>query len=58
MCDGDHFEARRPTVHFVSDLGTDAPQEIEMARAVKMTKTRIARWISAFRQRGYYDTLE
>jgi hypothetical protein len=29
-----------------------------MARAVKMTKTRFARWINAFRQSRYYDTFE
>jgi hypothetical protein len=39
-------------------LGTDAPQEIEVARAVKMAKTRLARWINAFRQSRYYDTME
>jgi hypothetical protein len=43
---------------FAWDLGMDAPQEIEMARAVKMTKTRFARWLNAFRQSRYYDTLE
>jgi hypothetical protein len=29
-----------------------------MARAVKMTKTRLARWINTFRQSRYYDTME
>jgi hypothetical protein len=29
-----------------------------MARAVKITKTRLARWINVFRQRRYYDTME
>jgi hypothetical protein len=29
-----------------------------MVRAVKLTKMRIARWISAFRQSRYYDTME
>jgi hypothetical protein len=29
-----------------------------MARAVKMTKTRLARWVNAFRKSRYYDTLE
>ena len=39
-------------------LGTDTAREIDMARAVKMTKTRVARWVSAFRERRYYDTME
>ena len=29
-----------------------------MAKALRTTKTRFARWISTFRERRYYDTME
>jgi hypothetical protein len=29
-----------------------------MARAVQMIETRFARWVKAFRERRYYDTIE
>jgi hypothetical protein len=57
MCDVDHFEAPRRAV-FARGFSTDGPQEIDMARAVNMTKTRLARWIKAFRQSRYYDAIE
>jgi hypothetical protein len=31
---------------------------VDMARALRITKTRFARWISTFRERRYYDTIE
>jgi hypothetical protein len=38
--------------------GKDAPQEVKMAKAVKKTTTRLARWIKTFRQKRYYDSFE
>ena len=58
VCDGGHFEVPLPGVCLRIIWARTAPQEIEMARAVKMTKTRVARWINAFRQSRYYDTME
>jgi hypothetical protein len=43
---------------FANDFSRMHRREIDMARAVKMTKTRVARWINAFRQSRYYDTIE
>jgi hypothetical protein len=40
------------------DRGADAHREVKMARAVKMTKTRLARWIKTFRESRYYDSFE
>jgi hypothetical protein len=42
----------------VTVRGTDARKEVTMARAAQMIETRLARWVKAFRERRYYDSIE
>jgi hypothetical protein len=58
MCDGGHFGARPRAVGLGTVRGRMPRREVKMARAVKMTKTRLARWIKTFRESRYYDTFE
>ena len=58
ICDGDHFAASRPEVRSTSRFRQRTLLEVKMARALKQTKTRLARLINSFRKSRYYDTFE
>jgi len=58
MCDGGHFAAFLPSIMYLRVWSAGDPRGVDMARALRITKTRFARWISTFRERRYYDTIE
>jgi hypothetical protein len=58
MCDGGHFGARPRAVGLRMDRARTPRTEVKMARAVKVTKTRLARWIKTFREGRYYARFE
>jgi hypothetical protein len=59
ICDGGHFAASVSSVWYNYGLGNAHPfQEAEMAKAMKKTGTRFARWYNAFRESRYYSRFE